>query len=142
MAAVGGGVFGPWIEATVPAAGEPGELGVLLLEEVDHRAHRRAHVVEVEPVEARHLLVRSALIVPTHPADEAVGLLVAPHPGWEALERAELAFARRPVADVAVERRRVGPVALDRDDVEAVPLDQLTRDRRAGAVEFASPVAG
>src|SRR5256885_1802490 len=40
MAAVGGGVFGPRVEAAVAPAREPRELRVLSLQEVDHRAHR------------------------------------------------------------------------------------------------------
>jgi hypothetical protein len=52
-----------------------------------------------------------------------------------------LVAARLPVADISVERRRVGPIAFDRDDVEAVPLDQPPRNGRAGAIEFAGPVA-
>src|SRR4051794_11625682 len=120
MAAVGGGIFGPRFEAAVAAARQPSELGILLAEEVDHPAHRRAEIVKVEAVETAAALVGAILVVAPHPADELVDLAVAPHPAGEALESPHLAFALRPMADIAVDRCAIGPVALDRDDIEAV----------------------
>ena len=142
MAAVGCGILGPGLEAAVSLAGQAGELRLLLGKEVDDRAHRAAEVVEVEPVEAGHRLVRSAVIVLPQPADESVDLGVAPHPGREALEGAKLPLALRPVTDIAVDGRRVRPVRLDGDNAKAVPLDQPFRDCGTGAIEFGRAVAG
>src|SRR3954454_7293440 len=99
MAAVERRLFGPGVEAAVTAMREAGELGILLLEEVDHGAHRRGEIIKVEPVEARHPLVGALLIVAAQPPDERIDLPVAPHPRRKALEGSKLALARRPVAD-------------------------------------------
>src|SRR5260221_8691594 len=141
MATVGGGVLRPWVKAAVAAARQPREFGILLAEEVDHRAYRRAEIVKVEAVETASALIATALVVAPQPADELVDLAVAPHPDREALERPHLSFAFRSMTDIAVDRRAVGPVALDRDDIEPVAFDQLARDGRSGAIEFARPMA-
>src|SRR6185503_18220486 len=92
VAAVERRVLGPRVEAAVASVREPPELGILLVEEVDDRAHRPGEIVEVEPIEAAHPLVCAVPVVAMQPADERVELLVAPHPEGEALER--LQFTR------------------------------------------------
>src|SRR3712207_3897956 len=64
------------------------------------RPDRAAEIVEVEAVEAGHLLVRPAAIMGPQPADEGIDVGVAPHPGREALEGRLLAVAPGAVADV------------------------------------------
>src|SRR5689334_12160278 len=114
MSAIERRILGPRIEAAVAAVREPPELGILLVEEVDDRAHRPAEIVEVQTIKSAHLLIGAVPVVPMKPADECVELLVAPHPEREALECLELARAPFAMADSAVDRRRVGPIRLDR----------------------------
>src|SRR3954447_7233687 len=105
MAAVSRRIVRPWIKATVATARQSPELRILLIEEVDHRAHRRAEIVKVEAVETAAALVGMTLVVAPHPADELVHVSVAPHPAGEALKRPHLAFALRAMTDIAVDRR-------------------------------------
>ena len=99
-AAVGRRIMLPGRQAAVPLARDAGSLGIDLVEIFDHGPDGGAHIVDIEPEEAcapRRLL---AFVVRAHRADEGVDFLVAPHPGGEALKRAELAFAGRAMPQV------------------------------------------
>jgi hypothetical protein len=76
------------------------------------------------------------------PGEEVADLLVAPHPGREALEGRLGVRRLGPAAHIAVEDGGVRPVGLDRHDAEAVLLDQPPGDGGAGAVEFRGAMAG
>src|SRR5439155_21998836 len=79
-------------------------------------------------------------VVYAQPVDKGQHLLVAPHPGREALKGWAGLRRRSEVTDVTVDPRRIGPVGLDRDDGEAMIDDQALRDRGAGTVELRGAV--
>src|SRR5215218_1949559 len=131
----------PGFQAAIAAPRDIRGFRILPFEEVDDGAHGCVKVIEVQPEEACHLLVRALGIVLAKPADEVVHFRVAPHPGWKALERPILALSPRAMPYVAVDGRGVRPVGLHRNDVEPVTLDQPLPDGRARTVEFARSMA-
>lgn len=66
---------------------------------------------------------------------------VAPHPGWDALERRLIATAPGPVPDIAIDVFHIRPVGLYRDDREAMRRDQVSGNGGVRLVKFACAMA-
>jgi hypothetical protein len=134
--AIGGRLVLPRRQAAIAPACRLGGLGIDFIEIAQYRLDRSAEAVDVEAVKSGTALGRPVLVMDAQPIDKGEHLLVAPHPGREALKHRACFLRRREVTHIAVDARRIWPVGLDRNNIEAVRGDQMPRDRGAGTVKF------
>jgi hypothetical protein len=131
------------IEAGIALARRLGRGGIRIVEEAQHRVHRRVQAVQVEAVEPRACARRERVVVRAQPLDEIDDVGVAPHPRREAAEVAERRRSARlgaHAANMAIDAIGVRPVRLDCHCREALLDDQPLRDRRAQPVELVRAV--
>ena len=108
-----------------------------------HRVQGGAEAGEVEPIEADLAgASREVRVVITKPVDERKHFLVAPHPGWETLER--LSRSRGPLAtpNICINMTSVRPVGFDGNDGGAVVSNEPLRDLSTGLIKLGRAMGG
>ncbi len=131
------------IETAVPAPGAGGRFGIDFVEIPQHRFHRGAQAVQVQPVESGALLHRQRLVMGSQPPDEVEHIGVAPHPGRKSAEVGKrlhgVRVSARP-SHVAIDAIGVGPVGFDRHGRKSLLDNQPASDERALSIEFVRAV--